>query len=96
MSEPCRLRRGEGYEARDDDRQDKGRGSLCAPARFTPPRNAGRDKDFWDFQKAGIRWSVCTPWCCVRWSFNGKSASFPHGSSVLWVVVTGGFHAIWK
>ncbi len=74
----------------------KAGGRLRAHLPLTPPRNAGRDKGFRDFQKARNRWSVCTPWCCVRWSFNGKSASFPHDSSVLWVAVTGGFHAIWQ
>ncbi len=60
----------------------KAGGRLRAHLPLTPPRNAGRDKGFRDFRASRNRWSVCTPWCCVRWSFNGKSASFPHGFSV--------------
>ncbi len=41
MSEPCRLRRGEGYEARSDARQEKAPALFCAVT-VTPPRSAGR------------------------------------------------------
>ena len=30
MSEPCRSRRGEGYEARDDKKQEKAPALICA------------------------------------------------------------------
>jgi len=41
MSELCRLRRSEGYEARDDDKQEKAPALFRAGA-ITPPRSAGR------------------------------------------------------
>ncbi len=41
MSETCRLRRGEGYEARSDDKQEKAPALFCAGT-VTPPRSAGR------------------------------------------------------
>ncbi len=41
MSETCRLRRGEGYEARSDDKQEKAPALFCAGA-DTPSRSAGR------------------------------------------------------
>lgn len=40
MSEPCRGRRGEGYEARDDEKQEKAPALICAEAR-TSARSAG-------------------------------------------------------
>ena len=40
MSEPCRSRRGEGYEACDDDKQDKSVASFAAPP-TTSARSAG-------------------------------------------------------
>ena len=40
MSEPCRSRRGEGYEACDDDKQDKSVASCAAPL-TTSARSAG-------------------------------------------------------
>lgn len=41
MSEPCCLRRGEGYEARSDDKQDKGMASEPTPLPLTTARSAG-------------------------------------------------------
>ena len=40
MSEPCRSRRGEGYEARDDEKQEKAPALFCAGA-STSARSAG-------------------------------------------------------
>ncbi len=37
MSEPRRLRRGEGYEARSDDKQDKGAPPQAAPLQSLLP-----------------------------------------------------------
>ncbi len=41
MSELCRLRRSEGYGARDDEKQDKRRTPQAAPAKTTSARSAG-------------------------------------------------------
>lgn len=41
MSELCRLRRSEGYEARDDDKQDKSQTPQAAPGQMTSARSAG-------------------------------------------------------
>lgn len=37
MSEPCRSRRGEEYEVRDDEKQDKSRASQVTPGRSQRP-----------------------------------------------------------
>ena len=41
MTQLCRLRQSEGYEACDDKKQDKGRGHQSAPRPATSPRRAG-------------------------------------------------------
>ncbi len=49
MSEPCRLRRGEGYGACDDEKQEKGWGSQAPPADHNRPqcgRFQGRERAF--------------------------------------------------
>ncbi len=56
MSEPCRGRRGEGYEARDDDKQEKAPALICAEAP-TSARSAGSFRGqplalFWTAQNA--------------------------------------------
>lgn len=56
MSEPCRSRRGEGYEARDDEKQEKAPALFCAGA-STSARSAGSFQGwplalFWAAEKA--------------------------------------------
>ena len=49
MSETCRLRRGEGYEARSDDKQEKAWGLQAPPADHNRPqcgRFKGRERAF--------------------------------------------------
>lgn len=53
MSETCRLWRGEGYEARSDDKQDKGKESNVPPLPVTSARSADSYGGFHGYRKWG-------------------------------------------